>query len=112
MKYRKYSLPEEPADGPTPPDPATLDTTPPPSASKDAESGSLGPEDDTLSAHVGARVAQSRGEGWHEEGPHGAPPDAEDPIDIPGTHVPAGVVVAIVLSVVALLAATAFLLLR
>ena len=72
----------------------------------------LGPDDDTLAAHMAARLAQSRGEGWHEEGPHGVPPRVEDPIDIPGTHVPTSVVVAIVLSVVALLAATAFLLLR
>jgi hypothetical protein len=36
----------------------------------------------------------------------------EERIDIPGTHVPAGVVVALILGVIALLGATAFLLLR
>ena len=46
-------------------------------------------------------------QGWHEQGPHG-----DDRISIPGTHVPAWVVVAIVVGVVALLAATAFFLLR
>ena len=30
VKYRKYSLPEEPSDGSTPPDPSSLDTAPPP----------------------------------------------------------------------------------
>jgi hypothetical protein len=111
VKYRKYSLPEEPADGAAPHDPSLADTSPPPSASKTADSGSLGPDDDTLAPH-NPRVAPVRGEGWHEEGPHGVPANADESIDIPGTHVPTGVVVAIVLSVVALLAATAFLLLR
>jgi hypothetical protein len=50
-----------------------------------------------------------RGGTWHERGPHG---EGEERIDIPGTHVPAWVVVAIVVGVVALLAATAFFLLR
>jgi serine/threonine protein phosphatase PrpC len=47
---------------------------------------------------------------WHERGPHAV--DGEDRISIPGTHVPAWVVVALVIGVVALLGATAFLLLR
>jgi protein phosphatase len=46
---------------------------------------------------------------WHEQGPHA---DDEDRITIPGTHVPAWVVVALVVCVMAMLAATAFLLLR
>jgi serine/threonine protein phosphatase PrpC len=46
---------------------------------------------------------------WHEQGPHA---DDEDRISIPGTHVPAWVVVALVVCVMAMLAATAFLLLR
>jgi serine/threonine protein phosphatase PrpC len=50
------------------------------------------------------------GQTWHEHGPHADPTD--DRIEIPGTHVPAWVVAAIVLGVVALLAATAFFLLR
>ena len=48
--------------------------------------------------------------GWQEQGPH-ADLD-EERISIPGTHVPAWVVVALVLCVVAMLSATAFLLLR
>jgi len=46
---------------------------------------------------------------WHEQGPHA---DDEERISIPGTHVPAWVVVALVVCVIAMLAATAFLLLR
>ena len=46
---------------------------------------------------------------WHEHGPHA---DLDERIEIPGTHVPTWVVVAIVVGVVALLAATAFFLLR
>ena len=46
---------------------------------------------------------------WHEQGPHA---DDEERITIPGTHVPAWVVVALVVCVMAMLAATAFLLLR
>ncbi len=46
---------------------------------------------------------------WHEQGPHA---DDEERISIPGTHVPAWVVVALVVCVMAMLAATAFLLLR
>ncbi|HEY2512067.1 MAG TPA: Stp1/IreP family PP2C-type Ser/Thr phosphatase [Polyangiaceae bacterium] len=48
--------------------------------------------------------------GWQEQGPHGDLD--EERISIPGTHVPAWVVVALVLCVVAMLSATAFLLLR
>jgi disulfide bond formation protein DsbB len=61
----------------------------------------------------GAKIPSHRppggteGQTWHEHGPH-----ADDRISIPGTHVPAWVVVAIVVGVVALLAATAFFLLR
>ena len=47
---------------------------------------------------------------WQEQGPHAE--SDEDRISIPGTHVPAWVVVALVVCVIAMLAATAFLLLR
>jgi PPM family protein phosphatase len=46
---------------------------------------------------------------WHEQGPHA---EDEDRISIPGTHVPAWVVFALVVCVMAMLAASAFLLLR
>jgi hypothetical protein len=62
------------------------------------------------SAPPGSGIASSVPAGpWHEEGPHA---DDEERISIPGTHVPAWVVVALVLCVVAMLCATAFLLLR
>jgi serine/threonine protein phosphatase PrpC len=47
---------------------------------------------------------------WHEQGPHAE--SDEERISIPGTHVPAWVVVALVVCVMAMLAASAFLLLR
>ena len=51
----------------------------------------------------------SGGSTWQEPAQHG---DDEERISIPGTHVPAWVVVAIIVGVIALLAATAFFLLR
>jgi serine/threonine protein phosphatase PrpC len=116
LKYRKYILPEEqpettetfrrappeePATTPDPRGPSGLELAVDPSglgASKaDARQPSLRPKPSGAPA------------GWHEHGPHA---DLEDRIEIPGTHVPAWVVVAIVVGVVALLAATAFFLLR
>ena len=62
------------------------------------------------SAPPGSGIASSVPAGpWHEQGPHA---EDEERISIPGTHVPAWVVVALVLCVVAMLCATAFLLLR
>jgi serine/threonine protein phosphatase PrpC len=114
LKYRKYSLPEEVAEGTErhrrpPPEPGS------PAASQDKARASDRPlpADDALSAATGGpRSAKSRSDGWHEEGPHGSPANGDESIDIPGTHVPPGVVVAIVLGVVAVLAATALVLLR
>jgi serine/threonine protein phosphatase PrpC len=119
LKYRKYSLPEESNEntepnrrlssgsGPAaaPADPGTQPSTPPATADGHdpaAAAGQVSP--------ISVRPKTSQAEGWHEKGPH-APYD-EERIDIPGTHVPAWVVVAIIVGVVALLAATAFFLLR
>jgi serine/threonine protein phosphatase PrpC len=119
LKYRKYALPEEvpentepnrrvssgstPAAAPSPAaqpsnsPPATDGTTLSPPASPDAKPVSLRPRN-------------AQGEPWQEAGPHSD--YSEERIDIPGTHVPAWVVVAIVVGVVALLAASAFFLMR
>ena len=58
--------------------------------------------------------ASRRSPGGRPEGNSAPPPQIyeEERIDIPGTHVPAWVVVGIVIAVVAALAATAFILLR
>jgi PPM family protein phosphatase len=114
LKYRKYVLPEEqqettetfrrapveePATTPDPGGPSGLELAVDPSkvGKADAKQPSVRPKPSGAPA------------GWHEQGPHA---DLDERIEIPGTHVPAWVVVAIVVGVVALLAATAFFLLR
>jgi PPM family protein phosphatase len=85
LKYRKYVLPEEPTDPARKAVPAHA------------------PADGMASPQPVAAVAP-------------APPWSgsleEERIEIPGTHVPTSVVVALILGVIALLAGTAFLLLR
>jgi protein phosphatase len=115
LKYRKYALPEEPGDGAA--DPARRANTSPMAATVPDPSGQAfvpqGPPDPAQpggARAISSRPPNSAGEGWHEEGPHSF--GGEERIDIPGTHVPAWVVVALVVGVVALLAATAFFLLR
>jgi len=119
LKYRKYALPEESADNTEPHRRANLDTVPPALAPAAAAAGPASnppaPAAPALAegtdAAPAARQPSSRPpvapEGWHEKGPHG-----EERIDIPGTHVPTWVVVAIVVCVVAMLGAMAFFLLR
>ncbi|HEY1955470.1 MAG TPA: Stp1/IreP family PP2C-type Ser/Thr phosphatase [Polyangiaceae bacterium] len=86
MKYRKYALPEEPTDPARKAVPATANAAPSDGVTSPAASGPA-----TATAT------------WSPE---------EERIEIPGTHVPAGIVVALILAVIALLAGTAFLLLR
>jgi serine/threonine protein phosphatase PrpC len=88
LKYRKYALPEEPTD------PARK-AVPMPAA--------LQPDGASAPAAADAAVAAPSA-AWSSL--------EEERIEIPGTHVPAGVVVALILGVIALLAGTAFLLLR
>jgi protein phosphatase len=121
LKYRKYPLPEEPLENteprgrPSQRDPVAAQATapkqpsvgPPPTAlfSQPEGGGAQGPAQ-------GAQAAQQApaSGGWQERGAYGNPED--DRIEIPGTHIPAWIVVAIVLGVIALLGATAFVLLR
>jgi protein phosphatase len=108
VKYRKYSLPEESAGATGQGDHAKSPTYPPASlkAAQAAAQGATG-------GGAGATgEGANAGDTWHERGPHAVGGAADESIDIPGTHVPTGIVVAIVVGVVALLAATAFLLLR
>jgi protein phosphatase len=121
LKYRKYILPEEmleqteshrrqsirdlavagPSGTPVPGPPGHLYAAPLSDGAGEARMASIPPPGSAPgSVPLGT---------WHERGPHG---DGEDRISIPGTHVPAWVVVALVIGVVALLGATAFLLLR
>jgi protein phosphatase len=117
LKYRKYMLPEEPAEDTdsfrraAPPGLASDPASPPGEIVGGAAAATHGKADSTAPSKppsvrpAGGPAAQT----WHEHGPHG---EVDDRIEIPGTHVPAWVVVAIVVGVVALLAATAFFLLR
>lgn len=89
LKYRKYNLPEEPTDPARKAVPST-----PSAVSSDASS----------QPNAAATQAPSTpNQTWSAE---------EERIEIPGTHVPAGVVVALIVGVLALLVGTAFLLLR
>ncbi len=92
LKYRKYVLPEEPTDPARKAVPYTAPQT-------DGVSGAAEPTPQPAAAAAGPSS-------W----PAGSM--EEERIEIPGTHVPAGVVVALVLGVIALLGGTAFLLLR
>jgi protein phosphatase len=89
LKYRKYALPEEPTDP----------------ARKAVPTPAPAPADGLLVAAAPAQPQAATNAPW---------PGAieEERIEIPGTHVPASVVVALILGVIALLAGTAFLLLR
>jgi protein phosphatase len=97
LKYRKYVLTETP--------PAEDRTAP--NASKTASMPVASPPTSLAAASVPPSAASS----WQEHGAH-TPSQEYDRVDIPGTHVPIWMVVAIVIGVVVLLGATAFLLLR
>jgi serine/threonine protein phosphatase PrpC len=89
LKYRKYILPEEPTD------PARKATpTPVPHIGADGVAAPAAP--------VATAVPAPAWSGSLDE----------ERIEIPGTHVPTSVVVALIVGVIALLAGTAFLLLR
>ena len=132
LKYRKYTLPEE-ASEQTEPNrrqqvteaggsgrqataPAANAFAPAASAGAPLDHGSSAPQGLGSTMVLGASIAPSLPPlsappgAWQERSPHVLL--EEERIEIPGTHVPAWVVVALVVGVVALLGATAFLLLR
>jgi protein phosphatase len=117
LKYRKYTLPEEPleqteshrrqslremaavaAGGQTPSVGVPANLYPP-----------AAPADPSIRPPVSKMPSSVPAGPWHEQGPQH---EDEERISIPGTNVPGWVVVALVLCVVAMLGATAFLLLR
>jgi serine/threonine protein phosphatase PrpC len=129
LKYRKYLLPEEPPENTEPnrrallSDPATAPTPAagqPPSNAPGAVAPSgrqgLGSTMVAGAAVQSSRpppVASSAPPGpWAEAVPRNGAYDAEERISIPGTHVPAWVVVLLVAVVVGLLGMMAFVLLR
>jgi serine/threonine protein phosphatase PrpC len=89
LKYRKYALPEEPTD---------------PARKAVPHTSTPLPADGATAAASPAPAAVAPTPAWSSL--------EEERIEIPGTHVPASVVVALILGVIALLAGTAFLLLR
>jgi protein phosphatase len=112
LKYRKYALPEEPSD--TEPNRRSLtDTGGRPQMPHTA--GSLAPQGmaSTMvfsSQPPGASAALAQPAPRIRSGRPG--PYEEERIEIPGTHVPPWVVIVIVVGVILVLAATAFLFLR
>ncbi len=101
LKYQKYSLPEESAEQIEKRHAA---------ASAAVTAPGTRPRSDAPAA-VEADGDAAVDAGWDDA----TPPAADEPeerIDIPGTHVPAWVVMVLILGVIALLGATAFLLLR
>ncbi len=115
LKYRKYPLPEESA--------APLGNTVPQGAHGPASGNPPGSVGGVPSAHpnavgagpntaaAGAAIQTSVPPGpWQEPG--GAYNVLDETVDIPGTHVPIWVVIVIAVGVLALLGATAYLLLR
>ena len=142
IKYRKYQLPEEPPDNTEPnrralmgSDPAAPPGHPPsggppgnlypaPDSKKDEGTSSRQGLSSTMvfggpAPRPGSGGPSSKppapglspNEGWGE-GQNAGSLEAEERIEIPGTHVPAWVVVLLVTGVVGLLAAMAFWLLR
>lgn len=113
LKYRKYALPEEPPEHTEPNRrsvtegaAATTSTAPPGPSAASASTGTTGR---SLAKDDGDAAPPPSSSAWQERG---AAPEGDERIEIPGTHVPAFVVVLLVVGVVALLAGTAFVLLR
>jgi protein phosphatase len=117
LKYRKYALPEEPADNTVPhrmiPE---ISSTPPPMSHAGRGPGSSAPQG--LSSTIVFSGPDANPLANFPSNPAQAssrPPQnyyEEERIDIPGTHVPAWVVVVLVVGVILVLAGTAFLFLR
>jgi serine/threonine protein phosphatase PrpC len=116
LKYRKYILPEEPADATEPhlrrPDLAT----PSPGALAALHGpGSSAPQGLSSTMVFGEQSPMAAGAPAARTGKSNPPGPAyyeEERIEIPGTHVPAWVVVVLVVGVILILAGTAFLFLR
>jgi protein phosphatase len=114
LKYRKYALPEAPMESPEPhrrtlPEVRAIQSNPPPGAGSGAPQG-LG---STFVFAGNAASASAAGGRGSASSASGAPPRYEDErIEIPGTHVPSWVVAALVVGVILVLFATAFLFLR
>jgi PPM family protein phosphatase len=110
LKYRKYALPEEGSDGRGGDAQELRDSA----AMRASEGSGIEPSDEDTASGLGKgpRAHKSGADGWHEAGPHVTPPEVDEGVDLPVTHVPPAVVVAIVIGVITLLAWASFILLR
>ncbi len=116
LKYRKYVLPEEPADNTVPHRMIPEISSMPPAMSNAHGPGSSAPQG------LSSTIVYSGGNATPlppippatTSAPSSGPPPyyEEERIEIPGTHVPAWVVVVLVVGVILVLAGTAFLFLR
>jgi protein phosphatase len=114
LKYRKYALPEEPPDNTVPHRMIPEISSAPPPMGHPHGPGSSAPQglSSTVVFSPGQNPLPPMGA---SPMPSSSPPPGyyeEERIDIPGTHVPAWVVVVLVVGVILVLAATAFLFLR
>jgi protein phosphatase len=116
LKYRKYVLPEEPVDNTVPHRMIPEISSQPPPLPGVHGVGSSGPQGLASTMVYGASNASP----IQSVPPHPMPSNRpssggyyeEERIDIPGTHVPAWIVVVLVVGVILVLAGTAFLFLR
>jgi protein phosphatase len=115
LKYRKYVLPEEPVDATEPHRRSEVSSSAPPPMLGGHGPGSSAPQGlSSTMVFAGSNATPPLAQiaaGGHPSGP---PPMLyeEERIEIPGTHVPAWIVVVLVVGVILVLAGTAILLLR
>ncbi|HEX8794908.1 MAG TPA: Stp1/IreP family PP2C-type Ser/Thr phosphatase [Polyangiaceae bacterium] len=112
LKYRKYILPEEPADATEPHIRRPEMSSAPPALSLPHGPGSSAPQGLSSTVVFAAGEAPVLPPGPPASAPPASPYYEEERIEIPGTHVPAWVVVILVLGVILLLIGTAFLFLH
>jgi protein phosphatase len=106
LKYRKYTLPEEPVESTEPGRNVELPASLQP---RSVSHGSSAPQGLTSTMVGGPMVIPARPAAGHPHAPAGY---EEEQVDIPGTHVPPWVVVVLVVGVILVLAGTAILFLR
>ena len=113
LKYRKYTLPEEPADATERNFRRDLGSSSPPPIGQ-AHGGSSAPQGLSSTLVLGATAPAGLTTAAAPRRTSAPPPVhyEEERIDIPGTHVPAWIVVVLVVGVILLLAGTAILFLR
>jgi protein phosphatase len=117
LKYRKYVLPEEPADNTVPHRMIPEIASAPQALAALHGPGSSAPQGltSTIVFSPGANLGQLQPIPPAASSNPGGPPPSfyeEERVEIPGTHVPAWVVVCLVVGVIVVLAGTAFLFLR